>query len=123
MEQTTGSHVLHILYALTCASPLLHNKGIKMQSWRHDVRRELEILRALITSTPQASEYPLYVLERILEQIPELMRSNISPKDVRTMVLGAFRASADAGASSDDDPVTKQLFKVEAALPNEGDEL
>jgi len=90
-----------------------------MKDWRSDVRSQLQALHTILTSPTQQSDVPLYVLETLLEKIPKLICSHMESDDIRWMVRGAFHAAGDAGFGDDDDPVIKQLLKLDSTLPVE----
>ena len=90
-----------------------------MGEWRDDVRTQLQQLHTILDSPNQASDVPQYIIEALLKKIPALVCSDIDAQEVRTMILGAYRALGDVGFMDDDDPVRKQLSKLMLSLPGE----
>ena len=76
------------------------SEDITMTDWRDDARVQLQELHRMLTSPTLVSEVPLYVLETLVEETPHLICSEINPDDVHDMVVGAFRASGDAGCGT-----------------------
>lgn len=89
-----------------------------MVSWRDSASDVLKQLNVLLDSEGLETEMPLYVRETLHQRVQQALEvSELDESDVHSLALGSLKASADAGSTSDDDPIVDKLMMLLALLP------
>lgn len=81
------------------------------------IREALNRLKSTVNAA-QDSEIPVWLRNKIVENVTQLIRDNASDHKVANNLSAGIRTIMDASSPTDDDPIINQILSIIAQIEN-----